>query len=40
VAPGFAKFSVAALNPQFGMLIAGNLTASHDRIALLIANSR
>src|SRR2546422_11487222 len=40
VAPSFAEFSVTALNPQFGMLIAGNLTACRNRIALLGANGR
>ena len=38
VAPSFAEISVVALNPQFGMLVPGNLTASSNRIALLIAS--
>lgn len=37
VAPRFAKFPVAALNPQFGVLIPGNFSASRNRVALLIA---
>ena len=28
------------MNPQLGTLVAGNLTASRNRIALLIANGR
>ena len=40
VAPSFAEFSVAALTPQFGMLVAGILTTNRNRIALLLAKRR